>query len=81
MTEPSALALDFKIFQKVELINLCSERLNFWLERTTGRIYDLKITKGHTQIKIIAIFFQYFFRDLTLQRISNLVINLNAGIQ
>ena len=27
MTEPSALTLKFKIFQKVEIIDLCSERL------------------------------------------------------
>ena len=27
MTEPSVLTFKFKIFQKVELIDLCSERL------------------------------------------------------
>ena len=30
MTIPSALTLKFKIFQKVELIDLCTERLNCW---------------------------------------------------
>ena len=35
-----------------------------------GRIEDLKISKGRTQIRIILI----FFRDLALQRISYLVI-------
>ena len=28
MSEPNGLTLKFKIFQKVELIDLCSERLN-----------------------------------------------------
>ena len=38
MTIPSALTLKFKIFQKVELIDLCTERLVY---RVTFCVFDL----------------------------------------